>query len=143
MPEERGAGRGDIGHSMTCCFLRSLVSAPVPSRPKKILLARRKAHEIVKERVMTENEKRKEWAVGRATVLGNIDRIKRFQVKREVFDSWHDAAVRRVRKHHIQTTIPCHRQPWLRHIRPVRNGQTCRTLLTLDCLRSKPRCKER
>jgi len=80
-----------------CCGLRSLVPAPAPSRPK-ILLAWRKAHEIVRERVMTESEKRKEWATGRAAVIRNIDRIKRAQVKREVFDSWHNATVKRVRR---------------------------------------------
>ena len=61
------AGRAQSGRCVCarrvrcCCGLRSLVPAPAPSRPK-ILLAWRKAHEIVRERVMTESEKRKEWA---------------------------------------------------------------------------------
>ena len=97
------AGRAQSGRCVCarrvrcCCGLRSLVPAPAPSRPK-ILLAWRKAHEIVRERVMTESEKRKEWATGRAAVIRNIDRIKRAQVKREVFDSWHNATVKRVRR---------------------------------------------
>ena len=87
---------------MRCCCLWPLVPDPATSRPKT-LLAWRKAHEIVREHVMTEKEKRKEWAVGRAVVISNIGSIKQAQVKREVFDSWHNATVKRVQRRYYHT----------------------------------------